>query len=484
MKLIPTLTMIVAMVMVVPTGYSYTPKLTSGPAPVDLGSAGTFAVLAGSTVTSTGATTVNGDLGVSPGTAVNGFPPGTVNGTQHVGDPIAAQAQLDLTTAYNDAAGRTVDAVTIAGNIGGQTLPPGLYKSTSSVAISSGDLTLDAQGDENAVFIFQVASTLTTTAGRQVILSGGAQASNIFWQIGSSATLGTTTVFKGTIMAAEAITLTTGATLDGRALARTAAVTLDANIITTGSTSTASIDSGDYNGDGTSDIAIFRRSSGLWAVKGLTRVYFGHFSDSPVPGDYNGNGTTDIGIFRPSDGLWAIRGVTRVYFGALSDIPVPGDYTGDSSCEQGIFRGSSGLWAIRNVTRAYFGASGDKVAPGYYDGSGRKLIGIFRGSSGLWAIRSLTRFYFGGSADSPVPVDYDGNGSWEGGIFRPSSGLWAVRGLTRVYFGGGSDQPVPADYQGDGRDDIGIFRDSSGLWAISGISRVYFGATGDVPVTR
>jgi hypothetical protein len=120
----------------------------------------------------------------------------------------------------------------VAGNIGGLTLAPGLYKSTSSLAISSGDLTLDAQGDANAVFIFQIASTLTTTPGRQVILSGGAQAKNIFWQVGSSATLGTTTIFKGTIMADQSITLNTGATLDGRALARIGAVTLDSNTVT------------------------------------------------------------------------------------------------------------------------------------------------------------------------------------------------------------------------------------------------------------
>jgi hypothetical protein len=209
-----------------------TAATTGGQASVVLGTSSGFAVLAGSTVTSSGATTVNGDLGVSAGTAVTGFPPGLVNGVIHAGDAAAAQAQLDLTTAYNDAAGRTVGAVTVAGNLGGLTLTPGLYKSTSSLEISSGDLTLDAQGNANAVFIFQMASTLTTTSGRQVILSGGAKAANIFWQVGSSATLGTTSVFKGTIMADQSISLTTGATLDGRALARIGAVTLDANIIT------------------------------------------------------------------------------------------------------------------------------------------------------------------------------------------------------------------------------------------------------------
>jgi hypothetical protein len=168
---------------------------------VSLGSASTFAILAASTVTNTGASVVTGDIGVSPGTTATGFPPGTLTGTFHLGDPAAAQAQLDLTAAYNDAAGRTAGAVAVAGNLGGQTLTPGLYKSSSSLEISSGDLTLDAQGDPSGVFLFEMASTLVTTTGRQVILAGGAQATNIYWQVGSSATLGTSSVFKGNILA-------------------------------------------------------------------------------------------------------------------------------------------------------------------------------------------------------------------------------------------------------------------------------------------
>jgi ice-binding like protein/Big-like domain-containing protein len=200
-------------------------------ASVALRSAGNLAILAGSTVTSTGATSVTGDLGVSPGTAVTGFPPGILVGARHAGDPASAQAIADLTTAYNDAAGRTLCPVTVAGNLGGQTLVPGLYKSTSSLEITSGDLTLDARGDPAAVFLFQMASTLTTTSARQVILIGGARAGNVFWQVGSSATLGTASVFQGTIMADQAITLGTGAALNGRALARIAGVSLDGNTI-------------------------------------------------------------------------------------------------------------------------------------------------------------------------------------------------------------------------------------------------------------
>jgi hypothetical protein len=212
--------------------WSFSTAATTGPqASVALGGAAAFAVLSGSTVTSTGATALTGDMGVSPGTALTGFPPGTLTGTKHAGDATASVAQTNLATAYNDAAGRTLAPVTVAGNLGGLTLPPGLYKSTSSLSISSGDLTLDAQGDANAVFIFQIASTLSTTSGRAVILSGSAKASNVFWQVGSSATLGTTSAFKGTIMALESITLNTGASLNGRALAQNAAVTLAGNAV-------------------------------------------------------------------------------------------------------------------------------------------------------------------------------------------------------------------------------------------------------------
>jgi hypothetical protein len=208
------------------------PVQTAVQTSVPLAGTSTFAILSGSSVTNTGATVITGDLGLSPGSSIGGFPPGILNGTRHINDAAANQAKLDLTVAYNNAAGRTsTDIVTLSGNIGGLTLTPGLYKSTSSLAVSSGDLTFDAQGNANAVFIIQIASTLTTTSGRRVILAGGAQASNIFWQVGSSATFGTTSVFKGTVMAMQSITFNTGATIDGRALARNGGVTMSGNTI-------------------------------------------------------------------------------------------------------------------------------------------------------------------------------------------------------------------------------------------------------------
>jgi hypothetical protein len=198
-----------------------------------LGTAGNFKILAGSTVTNTGPTTIaGGDLGLSPGTAVTGFPPGTLiaPAVMHVADATAAQAQLDLTTAYTFTAGLPGAAV-LPGDLSGLTFTPGLYKTSSTVMLSAGNVTLDALGDVNAVFIFQIGSTLTTLGSTQVVLAGGAQAKNIFWQVGSSATLGTNSIFEGVIMALQSITLDTGATLHGRALARNGAVTLDTNTV-------------------------------------------------------------------------------------------------------------------------------------------------------------------------------------------------------------------------------------------------------------
>ena len=216
--------------------YAWNFKTVAAPATgqqsVNLDCAADFAILAGSTVTNTGPTVINdGDLGLSPGPAVTGFPPGTINGGSiRVNDTKVNNAKLCLTTAYNDAAGRTTAPIALSGNIGGQTLAPGLYKSTSTLEISSGDLTL--AGPADGVWIFQIASTLTTTAARQIILSGGAQAKNVFWQVGTSATLGTTSDFKGNILADQSITLNTGAVLNGRALTRIAAVSLDSNTVT------------------------------------------------------------------------------------------------------------------------------------------------------------------------------------------------------------------------------------------------------------
>jgi type VI secretion system secreted protein VgrG len=219
---------------------SPSPAATCGQVPVPLASTASYAVLASTTVTSTGATHLTGDLGLSPGTSVTGFPPGTITGTKNVTTPSAAGAEANLTIAYNNASGRSNCAASVAGNIGGQTLTPGLYKSTSSLAISSGDLTLSGGGNPNGIFVFQVASALTTTSGRTVILTNGAQARNVFWQIGSSATLGTTSVMQGTVMAHDSISMLTGSVLNGRAMVETGQVSLADSTITVPTTTSVS----------------------------------------------------------------------------------------------------------------------------------------------------------------------------------------------------------------------------------------------------
>ncbi|MFA6272897.1 MAG: ice-binding family protein [Candidatus Paceibacterota bacterium] len=196
----------------------------------DLLSTDNFAVLAGSTITNTGISSITGDLGLSPGLSVTGFPPGVLVGTQHVSDATAIQAKTDLVTAYNDAAGQT-PVSRVPTELGGTTKAAGIYDSASGTFGITGTLTLDAQGDPNAVFIFKTTSTLITAGSSSVVLANGAQACNIFWQVGSSATLGANTTFKGNILALTSITLTTGASVVGRVLARNGAVTLDTNTV-------------------------------------------------------------------------------------------------------------------------------------------------------------------------------------------------------------------------------------------------------------
>ena len=218
---------LLALVIVVST----TSVASAAPTDVNLATATPFAVLAGSTISNTGPTTIAGSVGLSPGSAVTGFPPGIVTaGTTHVADAVALQAKNDLTAAFVDAAARTPFSTTTS-DLAGQNLVPGVYKAPSSMGLT-GSVTLNGGGDANAVFIFIAGSTLITSSSSRVVLTNATQACHIYWVVGSSATLGTGSNFVGTILSLTSITATSGVTVDGRLLARNGAVTLDDDVIT------------------------------------------------------------------------------------------------------------------------------------------------------------------------------------------------------------------------------------------------------------
>jgi Ice-binding-like len=209
------------------------PSLAAAQTAPSLGAAESFAVLAGSTVTNTGSSTISGDAGVSPGSAVTGFPPGViVNGTTHAADATALAAQTSTTSAYVLLAGQACTMDLTGQDLGGMVLTPGVYCFSTSAQLT-GTLTLNAQGNSAAVFIFKTGSTITTASNSSVVMINGGVRCNVFWQIGSSATLGTGTSFAGNILALTSITLNTGAgVFNGRTLARNGAVTLDTNTVT------------------------------------------------------------------------------------------------------------------------------------------------------------------------------------------------------------------------------------------------------------
>ena len=198
-----------------------------------LGTAATFALLASDTITNTGVTTaITGDVGISPGTALVNLPPGQVTGTIHLDDALASQAEFDLGVAYEDLASRPCQHTMSGSDLGGATLGPGVYCFAFAAAQSAADLNLDGQGDPNAVWIFQIGSTLTIANNAVTNMIGGGNACNVYWQVGSSATINTGARFKGSILASASVTMLTGASVSpGRVMAETAAITLDSNAI-------------------------------------------------------------------------------------------------------------------------------------------------------------------------------------------------------------------------------------------------------------
>ena len=198
---------------------------------VTLGTAGSFVVLSGETITNTGFTVINGNVGLYPGSGITGFPPGIVNGVVHDTDAVAAQAKKDLNDAYADAAGKSGAPIPLSGDLGGMTLTPGLYVSATSIELTTGDLMLDALGDEDAIWVFQIGTTFVSNVGRKVTLIGNARHDNVFWNVGTSATIGVGSVMVGNFLTQISISVQTGASMEGRFLTQTGSVTFDSNTV-------------------------------------------------------------------------------------------------------------------------------------------------------------------------------------------------------------------------------------------------------------
>jgi hypothetical protein len=267
-----------------------------------------------------------------------------------------------------------------------------------------------------------------------------------------------------------------------RVVAFNAAGDAQSNVATTGLTRKAPPP--DFNGDGSTDIAVFRQSEGMWYINGQPSVMWGAFGDAPVADDYNGDGSTDIAVFRPSEGMWYIEGQPAVMWGGPGDVPMPGDYNSDGSTDIAVFRPSEGMWYIQGQPAVMWGAMNDIPVPADYNGDGSTDIAVFRPSEGMWYIQGQPSVMWGNPDDLPVPADYNGDGSTDIAVFRPSEGMWYIQGQPSVMWGGPGDAPVPGDYNGDGSADIAVFRPSEGMWYIQGQPFVMWGAEGDIPLSR
>jgi len=446
----------------------------AGPAIVNLGTAGNFAILAKTAVTTTGITHVTGDIGISPALAsdtagfaliadsTNTFSTSSlVTGKVYAADyapPTPANmttAVGDMETAYTDAAGRPAGVGPNlnlgAGTVAGQTLVPGTYTWGTNVTITT-DLTLS--GSANDVWLFQITGTLDMATDTKVILSGGAQAANIFWQVSDAVTFYPGSHFEGNILAQTNIAMQTGATLNGRALAQSA-VTLQANTVVV-PTSVGGIN------PLPDSIGVFRPSTNGFYFRLSSGVsspaYLGDSGDLPIIGDWDGNGIDDIGIFRPStNGFYLKTGTTvaePIFLGNLNDLPIIGDWNGDGRDEIGVFRPSTSAFYLRTGTTVaapiYLGDSGDLPIIGDWNGDGTDEIGIFRPSNNGFYLRTGTTVaapvYLGDSGDLPIIGDWDGIGADEIGIFRPSNnGFYLRTGTTvaaPVYLGNSGDKPI------------------------------------------
>jgi FG-GAP-like repeat/Reeler domain len=259
-----------------------------------------------------------------------------------------------------------------------------------------------------------------------------------------------------------------------------------------------------FDGDGKSDVAVFRPATGEWySLKSSDGSFqgfqFGSDGDKPIAGDFDGDGKSDFAVWRPSNGIWFVLrssdgAVQYTQFGISTDKPVIGDYDGDGKTDIAVYRPSSGDWYLlqsRNGFKAtQFGLNTDKTAQGDYDADGKTDIAVYRQSEGVWYIQQsrdgFTAYQFGLPGDKPISADYDGDGKTDIALYRPSNGGWYLQrsreGFTALQFGISTDKPVPADYDGDGKTDIAVYRPSEGFWYIlRGSDYSYYGISFGLP---
>jgi Fibronectin type III domain/FG-GAP-like repeat len=238
----------------------------------------------------------------------------------------------------------------------------------------------------------------------------------------------------------------------------------------------------DFNGDGKTDVSVFRPSEGRWYAVGSPFLNWGLSSDIPVPGNYKGQTTTDAAVYRPSEGRWYVNGGAFTTWGTSGDIPVPGDYNGDGTTDIAVFRPSEGRWYVNGGAFTTWGTSGDIPVPGDYNGDGTTDVAVFRPSEGRWYINGQPSVTWGVSGDIPVPGDYNGDGTTDIAVYRPAEGRWYIRGGAFTTWGTAGDIPEPGDYDGNGTTDIAVFRPSEGRWYVNGGAFTTWGVSTDKPL--